>query len=121
MRMAIIRAMLKLGLWPFAPPRVYNVISAGGFRNVHRETYTTIGKPHLHEMARKWVARVMLALVPSSMITSGAAQNQNEASNMIEQLVPEFEKHCKEGAFPLVNLGVTIAQKYDLRGTWTSV
>jgi hypothetical protein len=36
----------KLGLWPFAPQRVYDEISANGFADVVRETYTTAGKEH---------------------------------------------------------------------------
>lgn len=104
--------MLKLGLWPFAPQRVYDEISASGFRNICRETYTTLEKEHLHAIAPKWVAGVMRALVPASMVVNGQAKNEEEAKAKVEVLIREFEKHC-EDALPLVNYGVTVAQRSE--------
>jgi hypothetical protein len=112
MRNAAIDAMLKLGLWPFAPQRVYEEISKAGFRNVRRETYTTLGKEHLHEIATKWVANVMRALVPSSMVVNEQARNDEEAKAKVEELIKEFEMHCQE-ALPLVNYGVTVGQRCE--------
>lgn len=104
--------MLKLGLWPFAPQRVFDEISAGGFDHVGRETYTTVGKQHLHPIAPKWVAGVMRALVPGSMIVIGQAKSEDEAKAKVEVLVGEFLKHC-EDALPLINYGVTVGQRCD--------
>jgi len=112
MRNAAIDAMLKLGLWPFAPQRVYDEVSAARFRNVCRETYTTVGKEHLHEVATKWVGNVMRAMVPQSMVVNGQAKNEEEAKAKVEVLIREFEKHC-EDALPLVNYGVTVAQRCE--------
>lgn len=107
-----IDAMLKLNLWPFAPQRVYDEISAGGFQHIRRETYTTVGNEHLHGIAPKWVAGVMLALVPASLVVNGQAKNEEEAKAKVEVLIREFEKHC-EDALPLVNYGVTVAQRCE--------
>lgn len=104
--------MLKLNLWPFAPQRVYDEISAGGFQHIRRETYTTVGNEHLHGIAPKWVAGVMLALVPASLVVNGQAKNEEEAKAKVEVLIREFEKHC-EDALPLVNYGVTVAQRCE--------
>lgn len=102
--------MLKLGLWPFAPQRVFDEISACGFTDVVRETYTTSGKEHLRSIAREWVAGVMRALVPTCMVASSQAQNIKQARELTEQLVREFEVHC-ETATALVNFGVTVGRK----------
>lgn len=111
LRNYIIDAMLKLNLWPFAPQRVYDEISTGGFQHIRRETYTTTGKEHLHGIAPKWVAGVMRALVPTSLVVNGQARNEEEAKAKVEVLIAEFEKHCEDGALPLVNYGVTVAQR----------
>ncbi|CAI7657464.1 unnamed protein product [Penicillium glandicola] len=112
MREAIVEAMLKLGLWPFAPQRVYEDISANGFVDVVRETYTTVGKDHLRLIAQKWVASVMRALVPHSMVVTGEAEDITQARAIVEGLVEEFDAHC-ESATALVNLGVTVGRKVD--------
>lgn len=112
MRNAAIDAMLKLGLWPFAPQRVFDEISKARFQNVCRETYTTVGKEHLHEIAPKWVANVMRAMVSPSMVVNGQARNEKEAKAKVEVLIKQFEEHCEE-ALPLVNYGVTVAQRCD--------
>lgn len=112
MRNTTIDAMLKLGLWPFAPQRVYDEISAARFQNVRRETYTTVGKEHLHETASKWVANVMRAMVTPSMVVNGQAKSEEEAKAKVEVLIREFEGHC-EDALPLVNFGVTVAQRSE--------
>ncbi|KAJ5661902.1 Methyltransferase type 12 [Penicillium maclennaniae] len=112
LRNATIDAMLKIGMWPFAPQRVFDEISKAQFQNVRRETYTTVGKEHLHEIAPKWVANVMRALVPPSMVVNGQARNEEEAKAKVEVLIRQFEEHC-EGALPLVNLGVTVAQRCE--------
>jgi hypothetical protein len=104
--------MLKLGLWPFAPQRVYDEISAGGFADVVRETYTTLGKDHMRATAQKWVAGVMCALVPASMVVTGEAADLNEARGMVDELVGEFEVHC-QSARALVNFGVTVGRRVD--------
>ncbi|KAJ9488542.1 hypothetical protein VN97_g4769 [Penicillium thymicola] len=110
LRECVIEAMLKLGLWPFAPQRVFDEISACGFTDVVREIYTTSGKEHLRPIARKWVAGVMRALVPPCMVASSQAENTKQARGMTEQLVREFEDHC-ETATALVNFGVTVGRK----------
>lgn len=110
MRDTLIDAMLKLGLWPFAPPTVYDEISAGGFYNVVRENYTTEGKEHLHAVAPKWVAGVMRALVPPSMVVLGQAADVEEARRKVDVLVGEFEEHCRD-AIALACFGVTVGQK----------
>ncbi|KAJ5773340.1 Major facilitator superfamily domain general substrate transporter [Penicillium paradoxum] len=93
LRQSVIEAMLRLGLWPFAPQRVYEEISAGGFADVVRETYTTVGKDHMRVTAQKWVAGVMRALVPASMVATGEAENEQQAREIVDGLVGEFEAH----------------------------
>ncbi|KAF3389312.1 hypothetical protein F1880_003559, partial [Penicillium rolfsii] len=112
MRNTLRDAMLKLGLWPFAPQAVYDEICAGGFHKIHRETYTTEGKEQLYGIAVKWVAGVMRALVPPSMVVLGQAQNEEDARKKVDLLVEEFEEHCKD-ALALVSLGVTVGQRCD--------
>lgn len=112
MRNTVIDAMLKLGLWPFAPPTVYEEIRAGGFHNIHREIYTTEGKEHLHAIAPKWVAGVMRALVPPSMVVLGQAASEEEARGKVEVLIGEFEGHCKD-ALALASFGVSVGQRCD--------
>lgn len=104
--------MLKLGLWPFAPQTVYEEICAGGFHNIHRETYTTEGKEQVYGVATKWVAGVMRALVPPSMVALGQVENEEEARRKVDVLVGEFEEHCRD-ALALVSLGVTVGQRID--------
>jgi hypothetical protein len=108
----VIEAMLKLGLWPFAPQRVYDEISANGFADVVRENYTTAGKEHMRPIAKKWVAGVMRALVPPSMVAIGQAEDTTQARGIVEGLVREFEAHC-ESATALVNFGVTVGRRVD--------
>jgi hypothetical protein len=112
MRNTVIDAMLKLGLWPFAPQTVYEEICAGGFHNIHRETYTTEGKEQVYGVATKWVAGVMRALVPPSMVALGQVENEEEARRKVDVLVGEFEEHCRD-ALALVSLGVTVGQRID--------
>ncbi|CAG7935500.1 unnamed protein product [Penicillium nalgiovense] len=112
LRECVIEAMLKLGLWPFAPQRVYDEISANGFADVVRETYTTAGKEHMRPIAKKWVAGVMRALVPPSMVAIGQAEDTTQARGIVEGLVREFEAHC-ESAMALVNFGVTVGKRVD--------
>lgn len=112
LRECVIEAMLKLGLWPFAPQRVFDEISAYGFADVVRETYTTAGKEHLRPIAQKWVAGVMRALVPPCMVAIGQAEDTRQARGMTEQLVREFEAHC-ETATALVNFGVTVGRRVN--------
>ncbi|KAJ5669502.1 hypothetical protein N7462_010572, partial [Penicillium macrosclerotiorum] len=109
MRHSVIKAMLKLNLWPFAPQRVYNEITAGGFHNIRRETYTTVDKPSLHSVAPVWVAGVMRALVPPAMVVTGEARDEADAKAQVEILIAEFLKHSGD-ALPLVNYGATVAQ-----------
>ncbi|KAJ5129718.1 uncharacterized protein N7515_005757 [Penicillium bovifimosum] len=104
--------MLKLGMWPFAPQLVYDEISAGGFADVVRETYTTLGKDHLRATAQKWVAALMRALMPASMVVTGEARDEDEARGVVEGLAGEFEAHC-QSARALVNLGVTVGRRVD--------
>lgn len=110
MRNTLIDAMLKLGLWPFAPPTVYDEISTGGFSNIVRENYTTEGKEHLYAIAPKWVAGVMRALLPPSMVVLGQAEDGDEARQKVDVLVREFEEHCR-GAIALACFGVTAGQR----------
>lgn len=112
MRNTVIDAMLKLNLWPFAPPTVYEEIRTGGFNNVHRETYTTEGKEHLYAIAPKWVTGVMRALVPQSMVVLGQAGSEEEAKGKTEGLIGEFEEHCR-GALALASFGVSVGQRGD--------
>lgn len=112
MRNTLIDAMLKLGLWPFAPPTVYDEICAGGFHNICRENYTTEGKEHLYAIAPKWVAGVMRALVPPSMVVLGQAKDEEEARSKVEVLIGEFEEHCRD-ALALASFGVTVGQRSD--------
>ncbi|KAJ5168854.1 uncharacterized protein N7482_004448 [Penicillium canariense] len=112
MRNTLIDAMLKLGLWPYAPPTVYEEICAGGFHKIYRETYTTEGKEDLRTIAPKWVAGVMRALVPSSMVVLGQAENDEDAKTQVETLIAEFEEHCKS-ALALASFGVTAAQRCE--------
>lgn len=102
--------MLKLGLWPFAPQCVYDQISAHGFTDVVRETYTTAGKDHMRPFAQKWVAGVMRALTPPSMVVIGQAEDLKQARGIVDGLVREFEAHC-ESATALVNFGVTVGRR----------
>lgn len=102
--------MLKLGLWPFAPQRVYDEISANGFADVVRETYTAAGKDHMRPFAQKWVAGVMRALAPPSMVVTGQAEDIVQARGIVDGLVRQFEAHC-QNATALVNFGVTVARK----------
>ncbi|EKV06359.1 MFS transporter, putative [Penicillium digitatum Pd1] len=108
LRECVIEAMLKLGLWPFAPQRVYDVIHTSGFTDVVRETYTTAGKKYLRPTAQIWVAGVMRALVPPSMVVIGQAEDTRQARGITEKLIGEFEAHC-ESATALVNFGVTLS------------
>ncbi|KAJ5959680.1 uncharacterized protein N7479_006830 [Penicillium vulpinum] len=110
LRESVIKAMLKLGLCPFAPQRVFGEISVYGFADIVRETYTTAGKDNLQPFAKKWVAGVMRALAPNSLVITGQAQGMKDARGMIEKLILEFEAHC-ESASALVNLGVTVGRK----------
>ncbi|KAJ5460839.1 Methyltransferase type 12 [Penicillium daleae] len=112
MRNTVIDAMLKLNLWPFAPPTVYEEIRTGGFNNVHRETYTTEGKEHLYAIAPKWVTGVMRALVPQSMVVLGQAGSEEEAKGKTEGLIGEFEEHCRR-ALALASFGVSVGQRGD--------
>jgi hypothetical protein len=104
--------MLTLGLWPFAPKRVHEEISAGGFCDIVHETYTTTGKEHLRGVAQKWVAGVMRALVPPSMVVTGEAKSEAGAREMVEGLVAEFNEHC-DHARAMVNFGVVVGRKAD--------
>ncbi|KAG0161100.1 hypothetical protein PDIDSM_8633 [Penicillium digitatum] len=112
LRECVIEAMLKLGLWPFAPQRVYDVIHTSGFTDVVRETYTTAGKKYLRPTAQIWVAGVMRALVPPSMVVIGQAEDTRQARGITEKLIGEFEAHC-ESATALVNFGVTVGRRAD--------
>ncbi|CEO61059.1 hypothetical protein PMG11_05436 [Penicillium brasilianum] len=112
MRNTVIDAMLKLGLWPFAPPKVYDVIRTGGFHNIHKEIYTTEGKEHLHKIAPKWVAGVMRAMVPPSMLVLGQAGSEEAARGKVAVLIEEFERHCQE-ALALASFGVSVGQRCD--------
>jgi hypothetical protein len=112
LRESVIEAMLKLGLWPFAPQCVYDEVSANGFTDVVRETYTTVGKDHMRPIAQKWVTGVMRALVPPSMVVTGQADDIDQARLIVEGLVREFETHC-ESATALVNFGVTIGRRMN--------
>jgi hypothetical protein len=111
LRESVINAMLKLGLWPFAPKRVHDEIAAGGFKDVVHETYTTAGKDHLRGVAQAWVSGVMRALVPSSMVVTGEAE-EGQAKEIVEGLVGEFNEHCDQ-ATAMVNFGVVIGRKVD--------
>ncbi|KAJ5034553.1 hypothetical protein NUH16_005992 [Penicillium rubens] len=102
LRECVIEAMLKLGLWPFAPQRVYDEISANGFADVVRET----------SLLLKWVAGVMRALVPPSMVAIGQAEDTTQARGIVDGLVREFEAHC-ESETALVNFGVTVGRRVD--------
>jgi len=104
--------MLSLGLWPFAPKRVHDEISAGGFCDVVHETYTTKGKDHLRGVSQMWVAGVMRALVPASMVVNGEAKSEAQAREMVEGLVGEFNAHC-DHARAMVNFGVVVGRRAD--------
>ncbi|OQE04198.1 hypothetical protein PENSOL_c001G01363 [Penicillium solitum] len=93
LRECVIEAMLKMGLWPFAPQRVFDEISANGFADVVRETYTTVEKEYLQPIAQKWVAGVMGALVPPCMVVIDQAEDITQAREMTDKLVREFEAH----------------------------
>lgn len=112
LRECVIEAMLKMGLWPFAPQRVFDEISANGFVDVVRETYTTAGKEYLQPIAQKWVAGVMGALVPPCMVVIDQAGDITQAREMTDKLVREFEVHC-ETAMALVNFGVTVGRRVN--------
>jgi hypothetical protein len=102
--------MLKLGLWPFAPQRVYDQVSAGGFMDIKRATYTTLENEGIRGVSQKWVASVMRALVPASMVVTGEARDEEQAKEIVERLVGEFDDHCI-GARVLVNFGVTVGRR----------
>jgi hypothetical protein len=104
--------MLTLGLWPFAPKRVHDEISAGGFCDVVHETYTTHGKDHLRAVSQLWVSGVMRALVPPSMVVTGEAKGEVQAREMVEELVGEFNEHC-DHARAMVNFGVVVGRRVD--------
>ncbi|KAF4762447.1 hypothetical protein HAV15_007720 [Penicillium sp. str.  len=112
LRECVIEAMLKMGLWPFAPQRVFDEISANGFADIVRETYTTVEKEYLQPIAQKWVAGVMGALVPPCMVVIDQADNITQAREMTDKLVREFEAHC-ETATALVNFGVTVGRRVN--------
>jgi hypothetical protein len=112
LRQSVIEAMLKLGLWPFAPQHVHHQLSAGGFRDIQRATYTTEGKEGMRATSQKWVAGVMRALVPASMVVTGEARDERQAKEVVERLVGEFDDHCL-GARVLVNFGVTVGRRCD--------
>jgi hypothetical protein len=46
------------------------------------------------------------------MIVNGQARNEDEGKAKVEVLIKQFEKHCEE-ALPLVNYGVTVAQRCE--------
>lgn len=104
--------MLHLGLWPFAPRRVHEEVLAGGFDNVVYETYTAVDKDHLRDVARKWVAGVIRALVPPSLLVTGEAATETQAREIVEGFVREFNVHCQH-AKALVNLGVVVGRRVD--------
>ena len=112
LRSSVINAMLSLGLWPFAPRRVHEEVMAGGFADVVMETYTAQGKDHLRDVAQKWVAGVMRALVPPSMLVTGEAKTEVQARKMVDEMVEEFDAHCRY-ARAMVNLGVTVGRRVD--------
>ncbi|KAJ5550544.1 Methyltransferase type 12 [Penicillium sp. DV-2018c] len=112
LRQSLRDAMLKLGMWPFATQLVYDEISADGFADVVRETYTTLGKDHLRATAQRWVAGSMRALVPASMVVTGEAKDEDEAREIVEELIGQFEAHC-QSARALVNLGRTVGRRVD--------
>lgn len=101
--------MIKMGMSPFAPQRVYEELCSSEFRNVHRQIYTTRGKEYLHDAAEKWVVRVIRALVVPSMVIAGEAIDEADAKRRVDVLVAEFEKHCQQ-ALPLINFTVVIGQ-----------
>lgn len=104
--------MLRLGLWPFAPKRVHEEVLVGGFDNVVYDTYTTVDKDHLRDVARKWVVGVMRALVPASLLVTGEAVDDLQARETVEGFVQEFNAHC-QNARALVNLGVVVGRRVD--------
>lgn len=104
--------MLRLGLWPFAPKRVHEEVLVGGFDNVVYDTYTTVDKDHLRDVARKWVVGVMRALVPASLLVTGEAVDDLQARQIVEGFVQEFNAHC-QNARALVNLGVVVGRRVD--------
>ncbi|KAJ5776549.1 uncharacterized protein N7511_001560 [Penicillium nucicola] len=112
LRQSVIGAMLKLGLWPFAPQRVHHQVSAGGFRDIRRVTYTTVGNEGMRGVSQKWVAGVIRALVPASMVVTGEATDEGQAREVVERLVEEFDDHCV-GARVLVNFGVIVGRRCD--------
>ncbi|KAJ5089837.1 hypothetical protein N7532_008521 [Penicillium argentinense] len=111
-RQSVIKAMLAMGLSPFAPKRVHEEISKGGFENIRCETYTVAGREDLRQVATKWVVNVMQALLTPALMITGEAKNKDEAEDKVEALVDEFEMHC-ENALPLINFSIVVAQRLD--------
>ncbi|CAI7637812.1 unnamed protein product [Penicillium pancosmium] len=109
MSQSVRRAMIKMGMSPFAPQRVYEELCSSEFRNIHRQTYTTKGKEYLHDAAQEWVVGVIRALVVPSMIITGEAMDEAHAKSQADVLVAEFEEYCKD-ALPLINFTVVVAQ-----------
>jgi hypothetical protein len=102
-------AMIMKGLSPFAPNRVFEELGDGGFRSVQRKIYTTKGKEYLHAAAEEWVIGVLRAMLIPCMLITGEAKGETEARSMVDALISEFEKHCKD-AIPLINFTVILAQ-----------
>ncbi|KAJ5093494.1 hypothetical protein N7456_009355 [Penicillium angulare] len=112
LRAVVIRGMQKVGFCIFAPQRVFDEVLRGGFSNSQLVRHTTIGKEHLHYEAVKWVSSIIRILVTKSLFVLGEAESEKKAAGEVEKIVQRFEEHA-EGALPLVNLGVVVAQRND--------
>ncbi|KAB8071182.1 hypothetical protein BDV29DRAFT_22310 [Aspergillus leporis] len=110
MQGTVASAAVNLGLCPTAPVLIEKLANEVGFEDVSRRSYSTIGKPRLHDSARVWLVQVLRSLLPKSMLGTGEFTEERVAVERTERLVEELEVHCRN-VLPVVNLHVVVGRK----------
>lgn len=100
----------KFGLSANSPELIEYEARRTGFVGLHRELFNTRSRPHLADPARSWISQVLRSLIPTSMVRTGAANEEGVAMERVEGLMVEFERHCAK-ATPLVNVHVVVGRK----------
>lgn len=103
-------ATVKFGLSANPPELIEYEARRTGFVGLHRELFNTRSRPHLADPARSWISQVLRSLIPTSMVKTGAANEEGVATERVGGLLAQFERHCAK-ATPLANLHVVVGRK----------
>ncbi|GLB06661.1 hypothetical protein AtubIFM57258_001973 [Aspergillus tubingensis] len=110
MQRVVLLAVHNLGL-PHSPPAVIeSVAKQTDLQGVPRYTYNTLDKPHLHATASACILRLLHALFPKLIVSTGDGVEREKALEQVQGLLKKFEGHVGP-VLPLVNLQVIVGRK----------